>query len=338
MRALTDIWLYVQHREGVIEAKTYGLIAEARRLIVALGGRGTVTAVAIGPALGEEIKRLGMFGADRVLSVEGDALSRYEGEVFAEILFKVVKAHEPTCILMAQGPETADLSARLAASMETPLVTRAVDLKIDKEGTARAVRPVANGYLFEELTLVGHGSPIICFLPSVLGMPEEDGAREAEIVRMPPDISSLDTKTRVEAVIEAAPETLGLEDADIVVSGGRGVGKGESFDIIHELALVMGGSVGGTRPVVDWQILPFERQIGQTGKTVDPHLILACGISGANEFTAGMEKSRKVIAINTDPHARIFRFADLAVIGDVHEILPLLIARIKEVKGNGKLP
>jgi len=333
MTALTDIWLYVEHREGVIEAETYGLIAEARRLIAACGGRGTVTAVAIGPALGEETRMLGKYGADRVLSVESAALRRYEGEVFAEILLKAVKAHEPTCILMAQGPDTADLSARLAASMETPLVTRAVDLKIDKEGRARAVRPVANGYLFEELSLEGHGTPIICFLPSVLGLPEEDGAREAEIFRIPPDIPSLDIKTRVKAVIEAAPEALGLEEADIVVSGGRGVGKGESFNIIHELALVMGGSVGGTRPVVDWQTLPFERQIGQTGKTVDPHLILACGISGANEFTAGMEKSRKVIAINTDPHARIFRFADLAVIGDVHEILPVLIARIKEARG-----
>ena len=102
--------------------------------------------------------------------------------------------------------------------------------------------------------------------------------------------------------------------------------------MIHELARVLGGLVGGTRPVIDWQTLPFERQIGQTGKTVFPRLIVTCGISGANEFTAGMEEAQRVIAIDLDPRARIFRFADLGVVGDVHEILPLLIERLKSLK------
>jgi electron transfer flavoprotein alpha subunit len=123
-----------------------------------------------------------------------------------------------------------------------------------------------------------------------------------------------------------------LEEADVVVSGGRGVGKGEGFDALRTLAQLLGGAIGGTRPVIDWQILPYECQIGQTGKTVSPRLLFTCGISGANEFTAGMEKSRRVIAVNKDPNARIFRFADLGLIGDVHEILPVLIARLKEAK------
>ena len=110
------------------------------------------------------------------------------------------------------------------------------------------------------------------------------------------------------------------------------MGKGPDFEIIHELARIVGGSVGGTRPVIDWQTLPYERQIGQTGKTVAPRLIINCGISGANEYTAGMETSRTVVAINTDPRARIFRFSDLGIIGDVHTLLPLLIERIKEMR------
>ncbi len=111
--------------------------------------------------------------------------------------------------------------------------------------------------------------------------------------------------------------------------GGRGVGKGEAFDIIHELARVTGGSVGGTRPIIDWGALPYERQIGQTGKYVSPRLIINCAISGANEYTAGMEKSQHIIAIDRNPRARMFRFADLGIVGDVHEILPLLISRIE---------
>ena len=109
-----------------------------------------------------------------------------------------------------------------------------------------------------------------------------------------------------------------VDEADIIVAGGRGVGKGESFKIIHELADAVGGTVGGTRPVIDWNLLPFERQIGQTGKTVSPRLMFACGISGANEFTAGMENAKRVIAINKDPNSRIFKFADLGIVGDVH--------------------
>jgi electron transfer flavoprotein alpha subunit len=141
-----------------------------------------------------------------------------------------------------------------------------------------------------------------------------------------------DLKTRTVQVIEAAPEELDLTEADIIVAGGRGVGKGEAFDIIHALARAIGGSVGGTRPIIDWGDLPYERQIGQTGKYVSPRLIINCGISGANEYTAGMEKSQQVIAIDRNPRARMFRFADLGVIGDLHEILPELISRIEDQK------
>jgi electron transfer flavoprotein alpha subunit len=157
-------------------------------------------------------------------------------------------------------------------------------------------------------------------------------ARQAEILTEEPVEQPGDLDTKVLRVIEADPGELDIEEADILVSGGRGVGKDEAFDIIHDLARAIGGSVGATRPVIDWHTLPYERQIGQTGKTVFPRLIINCGISGANEYTAGMEKSQLVIAINTDPRARIFRFADLGVIGDLHQVLPILIERLRDMK------
>ena len=168
-------------------------------------------------------------------------------------------------------------------------------------------------------------------MPSVLAEHSPDPTRTAEVMIEPLGKGYDDLKIEVKALVQPDPETLDLEEADLIVSGGRGVGKGENFQIIHDLAKALGGSVSGTRPVIDWQMLPYERQIGQTGKTVTPRLLVACGISGANEYTAGMEKSQLVIAINTDPRARIFRFADLGVVGDVHKILPLLIRRLKEV-------
>ncbi len=328
---MNDIWTLVQHREGTIEETSFGLIGEARR-ICELGGEGTVTAVCLGFGLEAELDTLGAYGADRVLYVGDESLVRYQGELFARELFRLAEKHKPICILVAQTAETSDLCSRLSALLQTALVTCAMDLNVDQSGKFHAIRPVSNGYLFESIRLECSSAPIISFLPAVLTSPEPDKPGKAEILVETLEEQPGDLETKVIRVIEADPEDLDIGEADIVVSGGRGVGKDEAFDIIHDLARAIGGSVGATRPVIDWQTLPYERQIGQTGKTVTPRLIINCGISGANEYTAGMEKSQLVIAINTDPRARIFRFADLGVVGDVHQVLPILIERLKEMK------
>jgi electron transfer flavoprotein alpha subunit len=329
---MTDIWIFVQQRDGEIEDVTFGLITEAKRLIEQLGEAGQVTAVALGSASEPLLETLGNYGANRVLRVTNARMNRYQGEVFGRALFDLVQKENPTCLLMAQSSETEDLAQRVAASMKTALVTRAIDFSTAADGTARAIRPVANGYLFEEVELNTRPTPIVLFLPAVLFDTEPDRETAATVTNIPFPDPVHDLKTRTVNVIEAAPEDLDLEEADIIVAWGRGVGKGESFDIIHALARAIGGSVGGTRPIFDWGDLPYERQIGQTGKYVSPRLIINCGISGANEYTAGMEKSQQVIAIDLNPRARMFRFADLGVIGDVHEILPPLIERVKELK------
>ena len=148
-----DIWILVQHREGAIEEPTFGLVAEARRLLSELGGEATTTAVALGSDLETELQTLGSYQADRVLYVESEALNRYQGELFASVLFDLAKKHRPFCILMSQTAETADLSSRLAALMQTSLVSRAMDFTFDGKGHAVAIRPVSNGYLFERLIL-----------------------------------------------------------------------------------------------------------------------------------------------------------------------------------------
>lgn len=326
---MMDIWVFVQLRDNEIEDATFGLVTEAKRLLQQGEGDGQVTAVAIGSASDSDLEALGHYGVTRVLWMTDDQMTRYQGEVFGRALVDLVRKEDPTCLLMAQTSETEDLAQRVAADMQTALVTRAVDFHLGEDGTAAAVRPVANGYLFEELTINTKPVPIVLFLPAVLfdTKPELDSG--ADVTPIPvPEIGD-DLKTRTVQVIEAAPEDLDLEEADIIVAGGRGVGKEDAFDVIHDLARVIGGSVGGTRPVIDWGTLPYERQIGQTGKYVSPRLIINCGISGANEYTAGMEKSQQVIAIDRNPRARMFRFADLGVVGDVHEILPLLISRIE---------
>jgi electron transfer flavoprotein alpha subunit len=329
---MKNIWVFIQHRDLKIEEVTFGLIAEARHIIADLGERGEVTAVAFGNDLNEELPKLGSYGADRVIYLQDESVTRYHGELFAHELFRLVRRDKPSLFLMAQSADSDDLAPRLGALLETALISQTMDIKMGANGKLYATRPVSNGYLFEDVQIEGSEPLILSFLPSVLTADDPIEQAQAEILIEPLMTCSTELQAKLVEVSEADPETLALEEADIIVAGGRGVGKGESFDVIYQLAKALGGSVGGTRPVIDWQTLPFESQIGQTGKTVTPRLIFNCGISGANEYTAGMENSQLVIAINKDPRARILRFTNLGVIGDVHQILPPLIRRIQEVK------
>lgn len=327
-----DIWIYVNHREDEIEETTFGLTAEARRLLDELDQNGRITGVALGPVSEPVLETLGHYGVARVLHVSADGMERYQGEIFAQALVGALQQENPACLLMAQTAETEDLAQRVAAICDTALVTRAMDFNLTAEGKAQAIRPVANGYLFEDLVLDACPAPIVLFLPAVLLDTAPSQETTAAVSAVPFQVAAEDLKTRTVEVIEAAPEDLDLEEADVIVAAGRGMGKDESFNNIHALAKAIGGSVGATRPIIDWGLLEYERQIGQTGKYVAPRLIINLGISGANEYTAGMEKAQQVIAIDSNPRVRMFRFADLGVVGDVHEILPLLISRIEEHK------
>ena len=238
-------------------------------------------------------------GADKIIHINHDLLERYHGELFANVFFDAAQKDDVSCVLIAGNEGTSDLGAKIAAMMNAPLVTKAMDFGFDDRGRGIAVRPVSNGYQFERMIIKEGSVSVISYLPSVLSAAGDFKKKDdtpVEVITPDIDVSSLNTK--IINVIDAEPENLDIEDADIVVAGGRGAGKGDEFNIIHELAKEIGGSVGGTRPVIDGQLLPFERQIGQTGKTIVPGLIINCGISGANEYSAGMEKAKRVISIN----------------------------------------
>lgn len=334
MTADRDIWIIAHHTGDAIDETAFGLIAEARDIISRSNGIGMVTAVIMGMPEDDAFASLKNGGADRVIHIRHESLNRYNGELFARVIFDLTKRRRFSCMLLAQNEGRADLAPRLAAMMNAPLITRAVDFSFDEEGRAVAIRPVSNGYLFEEVTINRDNPPVISYLPSVLSTVNPyNRPVDTPVEIIAPEIDECAISTRVINVIKAAPENLSIEDASIVVAGGRGAGKGDAFNIIHDLTKEIGASVGGTRPVIDLQLLPFERQIGQTGKTITPDLIINCGISGANEYSAGMEKAKHVISINKDARARIFRFSDLGVVGDLKEVIPLLIERIRGVKG-----
>lgn len=335
---LEEIWIIAQTRESVVEKSTFGLIAEARRLLTDTGKEGRVTVAAIGVEKEAELEVLGGYGADRVIAVRHGETACCEAELHAEILLDLCQKYQPSCVLMCQIPENMDLGPRLAALLKTSFISGAVDLQVNGEETAHAVRMIAGGYLFEELRFHHRPMPVISFQPSVLTPMEPAVESKCKIITEVVSVDSARLKTTSVEVITASPENLALEEAEIIVVGGRGVGKDEEFSIIHQLAESIGGSVGGSRPVIDMGILPFERQIGQTGKTVVPRLLIACGVSGANELTVGFEDAGTVVAINTDQRARIFRFADLSIVGDVQQVVPLLLSRLENQKDGNTSP
>jgi electron transfer flavoprotein alpha subunit len=325
-----DFWTWLHLNGDKLDEAELGLIAEALRLAGQAGG-GTVTVVAAGEDPDNQLRCLGDLGADHVLHLQSAHLAQYNGELFCQALLGIMSEHEAAALLMVHNPVTSDLAGRLGARLGSAVITRAVDAYVTDVGCLRAIRPIANGYLFETIEAPAPGTTLLTFLPAVLADPEPLRDKPIDIQVVAPNLNPEALATQTVEIIAADPQTLNIEEADIVVAGGRGVGKNEGFDIIHRLAKALGAAVAGTRPVIDDQTLPFERQIGQTGKTVSPRLIVNCGISGANEYTAGIEKSQLVIAINNDPKARIFRFADLGIVGDLHGVLPLLVQSLEEM-------
>jgi electron transfer flavoprotein alpha subunit len=207
-------------------------------------------------------------------------------------------------------------------------VTQCVDVLVERDQLI-AVKPVSDQYLYKKIVFHKQGPKLLTFSPNAMAREDPVADKRADVVRVLPDIEEGQNRIRWIEWIKADPKTIGLEEADRIVCGGRGVGRG-GFELIFQLADVLNGSVGGTRPIIDWGILPYERQIGQTGIEVFPTFLMTLGISGANEFTVGIEGSKLAIAVNNDRKARIFKFADLGIIGDLHKIIPLVIEQVKK--------
>ncbi len=328
---ITNIWVWLQHRKGDIEPESLGLIHEAVQMISKSGGSGTITALVFGLEPGPALNGLGDYGVNKIIYSSEEMLCKYQGELFAHVLHTLVQNEDPSLIYMVQTAQTADLAPRLAALTGSALVTRAMDFMITADNTAIAVRPRSNGYLFEHLSMDQGHPPIVCFNPSVLTIPLSGKPGNATRVEYSPKFDEKGLKTILTEIIEASGQDLNLEEADIIVAGGRGAGSEEQFKLVHELAKLLGASVGGTRPVIDTGILPYECQIGQTGKIVSPRLLINCGISGANEYTAGIEKSKLMVSLNTNERAGIFNFSDLGLVGDASLILGVAIDRIRNL-------
>jgi electron transfer flavoprotein alpha subunit len=325
-----EIFIMAEQKAGTIEEPSFSLLSEGKRLNEKLGNSHLLSAILMGHRMKDLEGGLGSFGADRIYYFDHPLLEKYEPDLYTGLIANLMKEKDPDLFLFGATSLGGDLAPRIAARLKLGLVTHCIDIMFDRNQLT-VVKPVSDHYLYQKVIFLSRGPKILTFSSNAMAKEDPEMNKRAEIVRIYPEITREQNRIRFIESIKADPKTVSLEEADRIICGGRGVEKG-AFDLIYQLADLLNGSVGGTRPVIDWGILPYERQIGQTGVEVFPTLLLTLGISGANEFTIGIEGSKLVIAINIDRKARIFKFADLGIIGDLHKIIPLIIGQVKRHK------
>lgn len=318
------VLVYAEQVDGNFRKIACEVVSEGRRLADTLGE--AVTAVVLGSGVDGMAGELGKYGADKVLVADDPALADYTTDTYTNVLFDIVKNTDPRILLLGASSLGKDLSARLAARLGVGLAMDCIAIDLDGE-TISATRPVYGGKVLAKVTL--QGTPQMAAIrPNVMEIEEVPKGGDVEKV----EVNAGASKTRVvEKKLEAASK-VDLTEADVVVSGGRGMG-GSDFGLLEELAKLLGGTVGASRSAVDEGWRPHSDQVGQTGKVVSPSLYIACGISGAIQHLAGMGASKYIVAINKDPEAPIFKKADYGIVEDLFAVVPAIIAELKKQSG-----
>ena len=328
-----DLWVFVETNEDGT-AKNVGIELLTPGKMMAGKQGGNLVAVVIGCGADAAVQAASEHGADKVIVVDGPEYKHYSTDAYAIALCTLVEKYGPTSMLIGATNNGRDLGPRVSCRLHTGLTADCTGLDIDEEsGNVAWTRPAFGGNLMATIICPNHRPQIGTVRPGVFKKGEA-GAASAEIVKEDLHVADDQIRTQViELIREMGGENVDLEGAEIIVSGGRGVGGPEGFDTIKALADVLGATVGASRAAVDAGWIAHAHQVGQTGKTVGPKLYIACGISGAIQHLAGMSGSDVVVAINKDPDAPIFDVADYGVVGNLFEVLPVLVDEIKKARG-----
>ncbi len=318
-----SILTFAEVRDGTLRRASLEALSEARRLAGAAGG--SVASVLVGSGVSALSAELGQHGADTVHVFDDPGLEAYATEVYARAFAAVIEAVHPWAVLIPFTAMGKDLAPRVAAKLGAGLVSDCVALGVE-DGRLQARRPMYAGKAYA--TLRWEGEPQIATLrPNVFPLTPPDAARSASVVNETVDAAA---RARVKQVKAAEEGKLELSEAQIIVSGGRGLQGPENFHLVTALSDALGAAVGASRAVVDAGWVDHQMQVGQTGKTVSPTLYFACGISGAIQHLAGMSSSKVIVAINKDADAPIFKVANYGILGDVFQVLPKLTEVAKE--------
>jgi len=323
-----DVWIFVELRENEIKKVGFELASKAREIADALGER--VGAVIFGEKAKHLCDEITAYGVDIVYIAENEKLKEYNTNNYSGILSGLILKYKPNIVLFPATHIGRDLAPRVAATLEVGLTADCTGLSI-KDGLLLQSRPAFGGNIMADIISPNTRPQMATTRPNVMKIKKPDHSRKAEIVSIPVNIDPKAMKIVIKEIIKTTKSgTKSLDEADIIISGGRGIGSSENFKILEELAKTINGVVGASRAAVDAGWRPRSDQVGQSGKTVSPKLYIACGISGKIQHQVGMKSSDTIIAINTDPEAPIFDIADCGIVGDYTEVIPALNEELKK--------
>ncbi len=328
------VWVFVEQEEGKVHPVSWELLGKAGELAQELDG--VAEALVLGHQVESVAREAISYGADKVYLIDDPVLQYYRNEPYAQGVINLCKKYKPEILLLGATPVGRDLAGSIATSLETGLTADVTGLEIDpKSKNLIMTRPAFGGNIMASIICPNHRPQMSTVRPRTFPLPTKDPSRQAEIIRE--ELGLREEEIRVKRVdFIPKDKVVNLEYAEVIVAGGRGLGKAQGFSLLKELAQLLGGEVGASRAAVDAGWIDYEYQVGQTGKTVRPKVYLALGISGAIQHRVGMQNADFIIAVNTDPKAPIFRIADLGLVGDLYQILPPLIEAIKKERGHGK--
>lgn len=329
---MKEIWIYAEARGGRVNEVAHELLTRALDLKEKLDNS-IVSAVLIGHDIPDEDKQeLIQRGADKLYYVDDPKLKDFLVEPYSKVLIQLVKEYTPEIIIAPATTQGRTLMPYTAVRLRTGLTADCTGLDIDEEGNLLQTRPAIGGNIMATIKTATRPQMSTVRPHSTRPAPIMDGQRQGEIINVKIQLTQDDLPTARLDFIKDETQGGTIQDADVVVSGGRGVGKADNFKIVYKLAELLGGAVGGSRDVVDRGWIGYPHQVGLSGKTVNPKLYIALGISGAIQHLAGMQTSDTIIAVNKDPDAQIFRVSDLGIVADVTELVPALIEKLEVAK------
>ena len=332
MEEYNGLWVFVEQRDGTPAQVSLELLGKGRDLAEKL--EVDVTAILIGHNVSEIAEDLIFYGADRIIIADDPLAKDYRTEIYKEIIVEKALKEKPEILLIGATCIGRDLAPRISARLNTGCTADCTELAIDKEmRLIVATKPFFGRDLMADIICPFHRPQMVTVRPGVLELKTQDRKRRGEIVYIDVNCKEEDIKVKVLETIRAVSDGISLEEAEKVVVAGMGVGTKEGFEMVKELAKLLGAQVGATSLPVDEGWVSEDKKIGQTGKTIRPKLYIGCGVSGAIQHSAGMINSECIIAINTNPKADIFNFADYGIVGDSNEIVPALIKELQSVKG-----
>ena len=328
----SGIMIYAEFRHGKVVPVSFELLGIGRQL--ADQQKVPLSAVLLGSGLGNAAADLVSYGADIVYQVDDPVLEYFTDEIYGSILEDVVREQKPEIVLAGATAIGRSFIPLVATSLATGLTADCTQLAIRPEdGVLLQTRPAFGGNIMATIECPYTRPQMATVRPRVMKAAEQDQNRKGEIINYQPQPDRLQSRVKVLRSVLEEQDQINITEGEIIVAGGRGLDNEKGFELIKQLADAVGGAVGASRAAVDSEWIAYPHQVGQTGKTVNPKLYIACGISGAIQHVVGMQSSEAIVAINKDPHAPIFDVATYGIVGDLFEVVPKLIEKIKERRG-----